>query len=776
MNRHSLFLFLIIACMAINGQAQDKDSRFDIVIKNEVFINTEHLEFSPVFFEDGILFISSRENVFKYIDRRLKENTMGIFQVSRNADGVLTNPVFFSDRINTKYHEGPLCFDISGNDMFFTRNNYVGGKLRKSSTGKVNLKVLKASRSGDTWGDVRDLPFNSDEFNTAHPSLTANGDRLYFTSDRPDGYGGLDIYYVEKNGDDYGDPVNLGPEINTSGDEIFPFMHSDGTLYFSSNGRDGLGGLDIYYTRMLPDGKWEAAQNLGAPFNSDKDDFGLIVDLDTKNGYFSSDRPGGQGQDDIYSFYVSQGLNKLLRDRDDALARLPFDFRIFVADEVTGDEIAGAMVAIWDLEEMNLSDALTITDEDGNLIRIQYDDPETNEMILRVDMASAENKGFTDRDGMFETAIASTPHVVAVNATGYLPKHVVVEREPGLDEILVLLEPIGDRVPFSGVVLDPQYNTPVAGAKVTIRDEQTGETVTLYTDRYGQYNYYLPRDSDFTVTVEKDNMKATRKVTTKGVGPDAEIAMAIDIRDPSGGRNIFADGSVVRLPNIYYNFNDASIRPDAKPDLDALATIMKQFPDLRIELSSHTDSRGSDDYNMRLSQRRADNASRYLTSKGISRNRLKPVGYGERQLKNHCKDDVTCTEEEHQLNRRTEFKVLGTPSVQVEYVDNLPKTIDSAPGAVSGPSAPVRSTTPDEPATTQRGDFAVIAGTFKQSANADRRLAELKSLGYDQARIVSGSKGMSAVQVAAFNDSGEAASLVGTLKKDHRIDAYVKRQ
>jgi outer membrane protein OmpA-like peptidoglycan-associated protein len=775
MKQHTLFLIVLMACMVFIARAQDKDNRFDIVIKNEVHINSSHLEFSPVFFEDGILFISSRDNVFKYVDRRLNKSTMGIFQARRDAEGILRKPEFFSNRINTKYHEGPMCFDVSGNDMYFTRNNYVGGKLRKSSEGIVNLKVLKASRSGDSWGDVRDLPINGDDFNTAHPSLTADGDRLYFASDRLGGYGGLDIYYVEKMGDDYGDPVNLGPEVNTAGDEIFPFIHSDGTLYFSSNGRDGLGGLDIFYTRQSGNGNWESAVNLGAPFNSEKDDFGLIVDLETKNGYFSSDRPGGEGLDDIYSFYVRKGLNQLLREREAALAKEPLAFRVFVADAVTGNEVAGAMVAIWDLEEMNLSDALTITDEQGNLIRIQTDDPETNELILRVDMADAENKGFTDRDGMFESAIASSPHVIAVNAAGYLPRHVVVEREGGLDEILILLEPIGDRIPFSGVVLDPRYNTPVAGAKVTITDDVTGETITLYTDRFGQYYYYLPKERDFTVTVEKDDMKSSRKVSTKGLADGAEIAIAMDIRDKSG-RNIFADGSVIRLPNIYYNFNDASIRPDARSDLDALVTILKQFPDLRIELASHTDSRGSDAYNMRLSQRRADNAAKYLINKGIAQNRLKPVGYGERQLKNHCKDGVECSEAEHQLNRRTEFRVIGSPNVQIEYTDNQPQVIDKAPGAGTTPSAPRSSATTEEPAVGQRGAFAVIAGTFGNRGNADRRLTELRNLGYNQAALVAANKGLNAVQVAIFSEAAEAEALVNALRKDHRIDAYVKRQ
>ncbi|MCF8236599.1 MAG: OmpA family protein [Saprospiraceae bacterium] len=754
--------------------AQDATDVFDVTVKNESNINSDELEFSAAFFEDGILFISSREDVFKYIDRRMRDNTFGMYSAKRGSDGQLQKPEMFANRLNTKYHEGPLCFDMSGNDLFFTRSNYLKGKLKKSEDGWVKLRILKATRSGDTWGDAVDLPFNGDDFETCHPSLTPDGDRLYFASDRPGGLGGLDIYYVDRNGGDWGDPVNLGATVNTSSDDVFPFIHADGHLFFSTEGWEGLGGLDIFYSSQNEDGSWKQAQDLNAPFNSDKDDFGLILDLETKNGYFSSDRTGGHGKDDIYSFYASKGLTTLLNDRAMANAAKPRPFSVFVADNSSGAELAGADIAFLDLEEMNLSNILTITDENGNLIRIQAPDPNSNELILKVEMADSEIKGVTNDEGQFAANVPPSNYVIAVNADGYFPKQVPVEKADFPEEIMVLLEPMGDVVPFRGIVLDPRYNTPIAGAKVTIQEEGTSEAVVLYTDQNGEFNYYLPRDRDFDVTIEKDDMKATRKVSTKDMEPGSELSIAFDITDPNG-RNPFASGNVITLPNIYYNFNDASIRPDAKPDLNGLATILKQFPKLKIELASHTDSRGSSAYNAILSQRRAESALKYLKTQGVAPDRLTAKGYGEDQLKNACGDGVKCSETEHQINRRTEFRILGDSPVEVKYANNEPSVIDRS-GANSSTSSSSSSSTPSASSSSESGTFDVIAGTFKVLANAENRLAQVKELGYTTASMRATGNGMNAILIGTFTSESEAVSTVSTLEGQHSINAYVRRK
>lgn len=772
MTRYILAFIGLFGGMSLS--AQDAIDVFDVTVKNETNINSEELEFSAAFFEDGILFISSREDVFKYIDRRMRDNTMGMYTAKRGSDGQLQKPEMFANRLNTKYHEGPLCFDMSGNDLYFTRSNYLKGKLKKSEDGWVKLRILKATRNGDTWGDAVDLPFNGDEFETCHPSISPDGDRLYFSSDRPGGLGGLDVYYVEKMGEDWGEPINLGASVNTSSDDVFPFIHADGHLFFSTQGWDGVGGLDILYTIQNEDGSWQQAENLNAPFNSDKDDFGLILDLETKNGYFSSDRSGGQGKDDIYSFYASQGLSKLLKDRSLANAAKPRPFSVFVADNATGSELSGADIAFLDLEEMNLSNILTITDENGNLIRIQAPDPNSNELILLVEMADSEIKGKTNEEGQFATQVSPSNYVIAVNAPGYFPKQVPVEKTNWPEEIMVLLEPMGDVIPFQGVVLDPRYNTPIAGAKVTIKEEGSSEEVILYTDQNGQFNYYLPRGKDFDVSIEKDDMKATRKVSTRDMEPGSELAIAFDITDPNG-RNPFASGNIITLPNIYYNFNDASIRPDAKKDLNGLATILKQFPNIQIELASHTDSRGSTAYNEGLSQRRAESALKYLKTQGIDEARLSAKGYGENQLKNQCADGVKCSEADHQVNRRTEFRILGDAPVNVKYANNEP-AISNQPGSTTTTDSPPSAGPDKASGKNDKGSFDVIAGTFKVKANAENRLAQIKELGFTSAAIQSTASGMNAILVGTFDSSSDAKETVNTLEGKHKINAYIRRK
>lgn len=761
-----IYIALITSALSLNAFAQDQNAGtkvFDVVVQNETLVNTSDMEFSPTFYEDGILFISSRENAFKFIDRRLKSSTMSVFLSKRDMAGGLQKPSFFKEGINTKYHEGPLCFDVSGSDMYFTRSNYFRGKAVRSSDGWINLVVLKASRTGDSWTKEQELPFNGKDFNTCHPSISPDGDRIYFASDRPGGFGGLDIYYVDKQGDDYGDPVNLGASINTDQDEIFPFIHADGTLFFSSNGWEGSGGLDLFYSKQA-DGAWLTARNLASPFNSDKDDFGFILDLETKNGYFSSNRGRSKGQDDIYSFHCSQGLRNLLEDREKELAEKPRNFRVFVADNATGNELPNSMVAMWDLEDMNLKDVLTITDENGNLIRIMSPDPESSELVLKVDMADSEIKGSTDKEGMFETPLKPGSYVIAVKAEGFFPKQVVIEPESKLDEILVLVDPLGSAVGFNGKVIDPRTNRPIAGAKVSLKDEATGETTNLYTDRNGNFEHYLPRDRDFTVTIEKDGQVTTRTVSTRNRQDNTPVAMAFDITDPFG-RGI-RTGDVIALPNIYYNFNDASIRPDARKDLDALATLLKEIPGLQIELASHTDSRGSENYNQKLSQRRAENAMKYLLDHGVPALRMQASGYGESQIKNQCKDGVRCSDKDHQVNRRTEFRVLDSTSTQSDATS----PVSTALRAETSPQNVSTEGQNEIPGTV----FRLVAGSFRIKANADRRLEELVSLGYTNARIQQAPSGLQSVVVSEFTTRGEAESARKSLDSKHRIKAFVQ--
>ncbi len=222
-------------------------------------------------------------------------------------DTVLTvyNPRLIDNPISSQYHESNPVFTKDGKTVYFTRNNYDGKKARRDKKNTSNLKIYKASFVNGYWLNVKELPFNSDEYSVGLPALSPDEKTLYFVSNMPGGYGATDIYKVEiKGGNEYGTPINLGETINTSDKEMFPFVGNDNTLYFSSNGHLGLGLLDIFQSKIKEDGTFSPVKNLGEPFNSKRDDFSFYINEDGKKGFFSSNRKKGKGDDDIYSFYI----------------------------------------------------------------------------------------------------------------------------------------------------------------------------------------------------------------------------------------------------------------------------------------------------------------------------------------------------------------------------------------------------------------------------------------------------------------------------------------
>ncbi len=215
----------------------------------------------------------------------------------------------FAPELNTTFHEGPVTFDITGERVFFTRNNYNKGKRRNDKDGTMRLNIYTSNRGADGWQTPTEMPWNTDEYEEAHPTLSVDGRSLYFASNRPGGEGGMDLYVSRLEGGTWGEPVNLGKTVNTAGNEVFPFIHADGTLYFASNGLGGVGGMDIFAVETGGgDSESEVdivrgtPVNIGAPYNSNKDDFGFIVSADGTYGYLTSARAGGSGGDDIYSF------------------------------------------------------------------------------------------------------------------------------------------------------------------------------------------------------------------------------------------------------------------------------------------------------------------------------------------------------------------------------------------------------------------------------------------------------------------------------------------
>lgn len=429
--------------------------------------------------------------------------------------------------INSRYHEASAVLTKDGNTMYFTRDNF-NNRKRKLKTDKKrtsNLKIYKAIKRDSVWDNIEELPFNSDDYSTGHPSLSVDEKELYFVSDMPGGFGSTDIYKVEILSDStYSNPKNLGKTINTEGREMFPFVSSDGILYFSSDGHLGLGLLDVFSSKITGD-TYNGIENLGNPINSAKDDFAFVLNQKNTRGYFSSNREGGKGDDDIYAFSIKKATPPCSQDIVGE-----------VKDKVTNQLISGASVTLFDVKNQKIDSVIV-----GN-------------------------------DAAFKFTLPC----------------------------------------------DGKYK--LVGFK----------------------RYFKPNVQTFT--------------TGKGVGVLTAKKMDLVLNDDF--RYSEKIEMIINIKPIYFDLNSAKIRPDAIPELNKVVAVMRKYPELIIQSRSHTDSRGREQYNLTLSEKRAISTVKYVISKGISADRISGKGYGETELVNECKDGVKCSNAKHQLNRRTEFVII----------------------------------------------------------------------------------------------------------------------
>ena len=290
----------------INCYPDDLYSVFGVInIGNLKVINSPDLDYNAVLVGDGVIFTSTRAQASSKFAATAGGGKLNAWKkklstlfYSRLSEGRLADPVPLTGAINDDYHESSASFSYSGNLMFFTRSS-----AKKDRRGKRQLKIFMAKKVGDEWTDIQEVPFNSDDFSTCHPAISSDGTRLYFSSNRPGGFGGMDIYVSTYRKESWSTPVNLGPIINSTGNEVFPCISEDEVLYFSSSDQGGLGRLDIFRSKKVhadSERTWQIKENLGEPFNSPGDDFGFYINADNSGGLFTSSRNGGKGKDDIY--------------------------------------------------------------------------------------------------------------------------------------------------------------------------------------------------------------------------------------------------------------------------------------------------------------------------------------------------------------------------------------------------------------------------------------------------------------------------------------------
>jgi len=565
-----------------------------------ISINSEASDFGPAFYKDQLVFSSAkaRTSLIKRNHRWNEQNYLRLYVANISDEGNLEREELLSHKLGTNYHDGPVCFNLAGDEMFLTRN-YVSEskKAKKDNTGVVSIKLYHSQKEGDHWSIPKLLPFNVEGYSTGHPSLTENGQRLYFISDRPGGIGGTDIYYAERKGDIWSEPVNVGEGINTIENEMFPFIANNNSLYFASKGHAGFGGLDIFWIKDILSGK---PINMGYPINTSKDDFSFIIKKG--KGYLASNRLKGESYDDIYQFEI---LARCIKGKVYNVG----------TKEILGNSLVkliGEQGSI--VKEMN-------TGEDGSFKFLVPD-------VQNYKLTSEKLKFYTGT-----TEIAS------------------IELENQIETDCTLYQSRDNSLELTGVVLFREDKMPVVDVDVHLLNVNTGDVTKLTTDEKGAISNDLDRNTKYAIEFHKEGIYAESIAfsTVNIEGNKLSIEKLVDKVEV---------GKVFVLKNIFYDLNKADIRDDAALELNKLVMVMNDNPTLKIELSSHTDSRGSDLYNMALSERRARSAVKYIISNGIDKDRIVAKGYGETKLINHCANGVTCSKAEHQANRRTEVKVI----------------------------------------------------------------------------------------------------------------------
>ena len=575
-----------------------QSGRFEI---NKLSINSEYSEFSPSFYKNKLVFASNRpvSSSVKRVHEWNNQPYLNLYSVEvSDSLEIESEPVNFSEDLNSKFHESSAAFTSDGKTVYFTRNNFSGNKLNRGEDGVSYLKLFKSTLNLENeWSKPQELPFNSDNFSVAHPALSNDDKTLYFSSDMEGTKGMSDIFRVEIKGNNtYGTPENLGELINTEGRESFPFVSQDNLLYFSSDGHLGLGGLDVFVAVIKDNGELGEVFNLGRPINSNNDDFSFVIDSQLKKGFFASNRGQTDANDNLFG--VNQ-LEKLMTACSQIL-----NGKIFTTN---GEE--------------PLSDAkVELFDEDLNLLQTTQ----------------------TDQDGFYEFEVnCDTRYVVRVSKDGFAT----------LEEL-------------------------------------------------------VKTNSDF----------GTENALDFSVQPGNELG----VTKADKGDDL---SQLLQLDPIYFDLDKFQIRPDAEVELQKIIAVMKSYPEMRIDVRSHTDSRAGDAYNKILSDKRANSTKDYIVEKsGINTERISGRGYGETQLVNNCSNGVNCSEQEHALNRRSEFIILN----ENETPEDIRKEIIASANTATSSNNEVTSD-PDNKSISKkvvydfenssREVFTVQIGAFGKSSN-----------------------------------------------------------
>ncbi len=556
-------------------------------------INTPNSEFGAVEYNGNLVFagVKLKPGIF---DKKFKwDNATYLNLVTiplKNINAADSIVHYFAKELKTGMHESNAVFTKDGKTMYFTRNNSKNGTKKRDDKKISNLQIFKAELVEGKWTNISSLPFNSPNYSVEHPALSADEKVLYFASDMPGTYGSFDIYSVNINKGAFDTPKNLGPLVNTDKREQFPFASADNKLYFSSDGHLGYGSLDVFVSDINGN-EYSKPVNIGLPLNSNLDDFAFNINSETKEGYFASNREGGKGNDDIYQFKEIKDL-------------IVEDCKQFIAGVVTDIDtklaLESATVILQDSENKTLN---TIT---------------------------------TSADGKFSfTAACEKSYKVSAFKEKYTNESVTLTLDKTRDKIndasLALKS-------LEVIKLEEKEKAEKKRQQEIIIEEENKKKTELA-----------------AIELKKKEKKAKEaEIAAAEVSKNEKVKEILEkekdvIRDK--------DRLIIKTDPIYFDYNLWYIRKESKVVLGRVVELMKKYPGMVIEIGSHTDSRGNEKFNADLSQKRANSTREFIIQSGIEAKRVSAKGYGESVPIIKCKTDDACSEEEHELNRRSEFVI-----------------------------------------------------------------------------------------------------------------------
>jgi outer membrane protein OmpA-like peptidoglycan-associated protein len=419
--KSALLLSIILLSKMLSAQPFS-----NVSISNVSIINTATFDFSPTFYKDGIVFVSNNDvsGARKMMDKKINEKAMSLFIAHKDAKGKLSEPEPFAKELTSRVHEGPLTFEKDYKTVYLSRNDNRkrSGKARYAANYVDYMKIYTSTLGPKGWTKPKAMALNLRESDACHPALSPDGNQLYFSSNRAGGFGGMDLYVCEKVNGKWGKPINLGAKINSEKNEAFPYAHNDGKLYFSSDKEGGKGGYDIYCFDLFNKNTYKDPTtyftadplSIGAPFNTDKDDFGFILDADSKSGYFTSNRIGGAGGDDIYFFKmpVEEEKKKEEPKKEEITSKKPISIKVM--DKITGLPVKGAEIVF-----MNTRAELPSENTQGT----KSTSVQTNETgVANFDVFTTDN------------------YFIKINQPGYTSQNVKYLKDENKNEITVVLD------------------------------------------------------------------------------------------------------------------------------------------------------------------------------------------------------------------------------------------------------------------------------------------------------------------------------------------------